>query len=1095
VENKTTIYILTVILVVFGIMQYNSTPKEQMPEIVFPFFMVGTVYPGSSPTDIENLITRPIEKQLKGIDGVKEISSNSIQDYSGIFIEFELSVDEMQAYLDVRQAIDDAMADLPADLLSPPELTRIELSDQPIIYVNLSGDVGRARLKDYAEDLQDEIEALEEISRVAIAGALDREIQVNVDLYKMQASGLTFDSISRAVSMENMTISGGMIDKAGMKKALRVSGEFERVDQIANILLTRGIYLKDIAEVKDGFADVSSYSRLNGKEVVTLNVIKKSGQNMIIAVEKVMAIVDQFTETKPDNLTVSTTGDSSERTKKNISDLFNTIILGFFVVVLVLMFFMGIKNALFVGIAIPMSIVIAFICVPLVGFTMNTVVLMAFILVLGIVVDNAIVVVENIYRHFTTTENLPILPAAKRGAGEIALAVFTGTLTTMAPFFPLVFFPGIAGKFVSFLPVTVIITLTASMLVAYVMNPVFAVSFMKWEGEEPKTFKSQRPDKKRMIFILIAGLLTVLLYASGNMLPANIIAFVLIMYLLTKFVLAVLIDKFQRRFVPAMKRGYRKVLTFLLKGKRPYLIVATMVFLFFFSFILMGIKTPKIVFFPEGAPNNIMIYIKMPEGTHIDVTDSIARDVEEKIVGVLGEDNPDVESIVTNVAVNAGSGMFDRSQQEKLAKVAITFVEYKDRTGKSTWIYLDELRKEIVGIPGAEIEITKEAMGPPSGKPINIEISGEDISELVSIAERLKKYIESQNIKGIEQLKSDMETSKPEMVLHIDRDKALRLGINTAQIGMLLRTAIAGSRISKFKEGDEEYSIQLRLHEKYRNDIDVLLSQEVRTMNGSSIPLSAVARIEHETTYGGITHLDNERVITLSSNVLSGYNPTQIIFQIIRALPGFPLKEGYEINFTGEQEMQQEAAAFLVKAMFISAALIFIILVTQFNSVTKPFLIITQIIFSLIGVLLGFIIFGMDISVMITGMGIIAVAGIVVKNGIIIVDYTDRLMVKGGDKLEAVVQAGETRLTPVLLTALSTILGLVPLTTGTNFNWITLFTSLDPQIYFGGDMAAFWAPLGYTIIFGLTFATILTLIVIPAMYTIGYVRRGKRKTA
>ncbi len=1098
IANRTTIYIFTILLVIFGIIQYNATPKERFPEIVFPYFMIGTIHPGTSPADVENLITRPIEKQLEGIDGVKQISSNSIQDYSSIFIEFELSADETRAYLDVKQAVDDARSELPTDLFQEPQISRIDLSEIPILFINLSGDIGLVKLKEMAEKLQDRIEALEEITRADIAGALDREIQINVDLYKMQAAGLSFNTIQNTVAYENLTVSAGQIDTDGMKRNLRVVGEFRQTDEIANLILQEGIRLKDIAEVKDSYKDRESYARLDGQDVVTLNIIKKSGENLIIAVDKIKAIVADFQKTSPENLLITLTGDSSTQTQNAVSDLFNTVILGFIVVVFVLMFFMGETNALFVGVSIPLSMVIAFIFIPMVGFTMNMVVLMSFIMVLGIVVDNSIVVVENVYRHFTKTEGLDIDTATKRGVGEIALAVFTGTLTTIAPFFPLIFTPGIPGKFMSFLPITIIITLTASILVAYIMNPVFAVSFMKRPSSEENKKLFRLPSKKAIILTIIALVLAVAFSVSGNRLLANLLLFGLIIYYFLKYVLHFFVDKFQCCVLPRFLDFYRKTLTFSLKGKRPYLVVASIVFLLFFTFVLLGIKTPKIVFFPSGDPNSLYVYITMPEGTHIDVTNEICKQVETKVFNVLGHYNPDVESVVSNVALNAGASLFERFTQDKLAKVTITFVEYKYRTGPSTRTYLDKLREEIKGIPGAQIRIDREAMGPPTGMPINIELSGEDIDEMVTISERFIQFIESLNIGGIEKLKSSMEVNKPELILEIDREKANKLGMSTAQIGMALRTAIYGLEVSKFREGDEEYPIQLRLAKKYREDLGVLLSHEItvpsREPNSMpyKVPLSSVANVFYQTSYGSIQRIDNKRVITISSNVLSGYNANEIIYRIGRALPKFPLPDGYAIQFTGEQSMQQETGQFMVLAMFIALALIFIILVAQFNSIAKPLIIISMFFFSFTGVLLGFVTFRIDISVMMTGMGIIAVAGVVVKNGIIIIDYIDNRIDSGMDKMEAVIQAGATRLTPVLLTALSTILGLVPLAIGMNFNFQTLLTRLDPQVYFGGDNAAFWNPLAMTIIFGLSFATILTLVVVPAMYTIIFVRR-KRK--
>ena len=1092
IENSTTIYTFIIILTLYGIMSYLLTSKEKFPEIVFPYFMISTIQPGTSPSDVENLITRPIEKELKGIDGIKHINSQSLQDVSLIIIEFDVTADAVQAYLDVKKAMDDARKDLPTDLFQEPDLTQIDVSEIPILYINLYGDLGLIKLKSYADDLQDRIEALEEISKVEIIGALDREIQINADPYKMQAADISFSTIEQKVAGENLTISGGLVNTGGMKRNLRVSGEFQQAEKIGGILLKDGLFLSDVAEVKDGFHERESYARMDGQEVVTLSVIKRSGANLIDAVDKIKNEIGKFQETASQSLQIKITGDTSTQTRNSVSDLFNTIILGFIVVVFVLMFFMGELDAAFVGISIPLSIIIAFIIIPMLDYTMNMIVLMAFILVLGIVVDNSIVVVENIYRHFTTTKNLPIADATKRAVGEVALPVFTGTLTTMAPFFPLMFMPGVMGKFISFLPVTIIITLTASMIVAYFFNPVFAVSFMKYEGDKEATGhgKLNKTFWRRAGLLLIAA---ILLYLIGWMVVANLIIFGLSTYVFLKTVMIHLIDRFQAKALPAFMGMYRGALHYLLQGKRPYYLVASTVLLLFFSIFMMGVATPKVVFMPSGDPNFIYAYITMPEGTHVDVTDKITREVERRINAVLGKNNPDVESVMANVAINAGSGLFDRTAQEKKGKVTVSFVEYKYRkSGKSSLEYLDEIREAVKGIAGAEIEIARDIMGPPAGKALNIEIAGEEIDQLVILSERLQQFINDLQIPGIEQLQQDMEVNKPEIAVNIDRDKAGKLGISTASVGMDLRTAVYGKEVSTFRDAEDEYPIYLRLAEKYRNDMDVLLSQKLRVQQNNNqpvyVPISAIAGVDYISSYGGIRRIDNERVITISSNVLTGYNANQIIATIREALPEFDLPSGYTIRFSGEQERQSEIANYMVKALFVAVALILIILVGQFNSIGKPLIITLQIIFSFIGVLLGFIVFNIDISVMMTGMGVIAVAGIVVKNAIILIDYIDMAIEGAEDRVQAIVVAGATRLTPVLLTALSTILGLMPLALGVNINFLTLFSDLDPQIYFGGDSVAFWNPLAWTIIFGLSFATFLTLIVVPAMYRIFYVR-------
>jgi len=721
------------------------------------------------------------------------------------------------------------------------------------------------------------------------------------------------------------------------------------------------------------------------------------------------------------------------------------------------------------------------------------VVLMAFILVLGIVVDNSIVVVENIYRHFMTTPDLPIYTASKRAVGEVALPVFSGTLTTMAPFFPLIFWPGIMGKFMSYIPVTLIITLSASMLVAYVMNPVFAVSFMKYKKDEHKKTTNR---KKLFITLIILIVFASILYFIKIYFLANIISLGVFIYLLIKYVLTPLIKRFQSSFIPLLLQGYKKALSFFIKGKRPYVVIFSTFLLLIFTFILLGIRTPKVILLAEGDPSNIQIYIRMPAGTDIEVTNSVTKMVEEKVFNIIGRDNPDVESIVANVAIGAGQSMFERSTQPNLGKVTVSFVEYKYRTVRTTNEYVDKLREQITGIPGAEVVVDVQQMGPPTGKPISIEISGDNIDKLIKLSNRLLTYIDSLNIRGIEELKSDIEIHNPELIVNIDREKANKMGISTAYIGMILRTALYGKGISKFREGEDEYDIRIRLDEKYRKNLDLLMNLNLVLPGGSQgsmkkIPISSVASVYYSTSYGGIIRKDNKRIITLSSNVLAGYNANEIVHTVKRSLDNFDLEEGYEIKFGGEQDLQAEAMDFLSMALFLAIAIIFMILVAQFNSIGKPVIILIQVVFSITGVLLGLIIFNIDISVVLTGMGIIAVAGIVVKNAIILIDYTDILIAREGDAVEAIIKAGATRLTPVILTAASTILGLLPLAIGMNINFVTLFTEFQPDIYFGGDTAAFWRPLALTIIFGLTFATFLTLIVVPSMYKLFYVKEGK----
>jgi len=1111
IDNKTSIYVLAVFITLLGISSYRSIPKERFPEIVIPTILVNTVYLGTSPEDMENLVTRPIEKQLKGIAGVKKITSNSLQDFSSIAIEFNTDVAVPEAKQRVKDAVDKSKSDLPNNLLSDPSVMDIDFSEIPIMYIQISGNYDLDQLKKYADMAQDRIESLNEITRVDIVGALEREIQINVDMYKAQAASVTLTDIDRAIAAENLTISAGNISTFGMKRSIRVQGQFKDLDVMNNIIIKSAsgasVYLKDIAEVKDTFKEQESFSRLNGENVITLNVVKKSGKNLLEASDKIKEILSKELVNKefPKDLKVTLTGEQSRYTRNTLEELNNTIIIGMILVTLVLMFFMGFTNAFFVGLAVPLSMAVAFMVMPALGFTMNMIVMFGLIFALGIVVDDAIVVIENIHRTHQKQPN--IILAAKQAAGEVFLPIMSGTLTTLAPFFPLAFWPGIVGKFMFYIPVTLIITLFASLFVAYIINPVFAVSFMKHEFDEP----DKRKTRKRMIIEIAVSLglafLCYAIYAANHSIAAfgigNFFVFVAIMILFFHTLLNPYIKWWQETAWPWFMRMYEKQLRFFIQGRNPWYLLLTVIGLFVVTFIATGIRNPKVLFFPDNMPNAINVMVKMPVGTDQRVTDSITKIVEQRVVKVLGKNNPDVESIITNIALGAGDEMdFSRNLSSEKGKVTVNFVEYKNRVGINTTEYLDKIRQEVKGIPGAEISADKNRSGPPTGKPINIEITGENLPELIADAASFKNYLDSLQIPGIEDLKSDFQENKPEIAIVIDRERANHEGISTGQIASEIRTAVLGKEVSKYKMDEDEYPIQLRYSLDTRANINNLINLKItyRDMNSGllrQIPLSSIAKIEYVDSYGGIKRQNLKRIITLSSGVLTGYTANEIVAQVKKLAADYPLHEGVQIKLTGEQEDQAETSAFLGKAMLIAIGLIFFILITQFNSLSKTVIILSEVIFSVIGVLLGIVVFNMSISIIMTGLGIVALGGIVVRNGILIVEFIDTLKERGMKTREAIIQAGRTRITPVILTATATILGLVPLAIGFNLNFETLFTHLDPQIHIGGDNVMFWGPLSWTIIFGLSFATFLTLIFVPAMYIMAYemkIRLKRRKS-
>ncbi|MFN2458448.1 MAG: efflux RND transporter permease subunit [Chitinophagaceae bacterium] len=1121
IKNRTSIYLMMIFVSLAGIMQFITLPKEQFPDIVIPNIYIQTVYVGNSPRDIENLVTQPIEKQVKGITGIKvnKVTSTSQQDYSIIIVEFGTDVNTDEALQKVKDAVDKAKTDLPTDLTQEPAVMEVSISEQPIMYVNLSGDYDAMRLKIYAEELQDRLEELPEVTRIDIVGAPEREFQINIDNLRMQSAGITFDDIANAVAQENIDMSGGQLEVGNMRRNLQLKGQFKTAFDIESIIVrnTSGapIYLRDIAQVRDTVKERESFARLNEKNVITLNVVKRAGENLIATSAGVKRVVQELKSTSfPPNLNVVITGDQSINASNSFNELVNTIVIGFVLVLLILMFFMGVVNAFFVALSVPLSIFVAFLFIPgaeiMAGsdITLNFIVLFALLFGLGIIVDDAIVVIENTHRIFSQPqERLSAERSAMMAAGEVFVPVLVGTLTTLAPFIPLLFWPGIIGKFMIYLPTMLIFTLTASLIVAFIMNPVFAVDFMNHEAgiKEPKS----AIFRKKSFWIAFGFAL--LLDVMGLTFWGNFIIFILLLILLNRYVLSNAILTFQNRVLPAIMQRYEQLLQWALKGWRPvYLLLATFG-IFIFSLFLFGFATGvqwvKVVFFPKADPNFIYTYVKLPVGTDVKYTDSVTHVLESKIYKVLnmegGKKNPVVESVISNIAVGAADPMGgDRSTRSELGRVQVSFVEYEKRNGVETTRYLDSIRKVIKGVPGAEISVAQERGGPPTEPPVNIEVASEDIDKLVKTAVSLKNYLDSINVPGVEELKMDVDLSNPEISLIVDRERALIEGVSSAQIGMQIRTALFGREVSKIKDGDDEYKIQLRMQELQRRNVSDLLNmnltfRDMATGLVKRVPMSTLVKVDYTSTQGSVKRKDYKRVITLRSNVLEsgGYTPTSVNQQITGYLTDFRQKpEGVNISQTGESAQQAETAAFLGKALIIALMLILFFLVLQFNSVSKPVIILMEILFSIIGVLLGFSLTGMDVSVAFTGLGIVGLAGIVVKNGILVIEFTDVLRSRGLKTREALIQAGKTRIIPVLLTALAAIFGLIPLGVGFNIDFVAMFAELNPHIFFGGDSARFWKPLAWTIIFGLIFAFFMTLFILPAMYLIAErLRRPMRR--
>lgn len=1110
VDNRTTVYLLTFMIVTFGIGGYNRMPKESFPEIDWPEIYINTPYFGNSAEDIENLITRPLEKELGTISEIKKLKSSSLQDFSIITAEFDTDVEMDEAIRKVKDAVDRAKSELPNDLEDEPEVLEINLSEIPIMSVNISGDYSNDQLRKYAEYLEDEIEELKEISKVDLKGALEREMKIEVDLLKMQSMEVSFGDIENAVKSENLNMSGGEVLTNEFRSSIRVLGEFEDATDLQNMIVKNEnnapIYLRDIATVVFGEKEKTSIARANRLPVISLDIIKRGGENLLDASDKIKATVEKAQKTVfPKDIEVSIFNDQSIQTRDLVSNLENSIISGMILVILVLLFFLGIRNSMFVGLAIPMSMLMSILILNIIGYSLNMMVLFSLILALGMLVDNAIVVVENTYRYMQ--RGYTGLQAAKYGTGEIAVPIISSTATTLAAFVPLAFWPGIMGSFMKYMPITLIVVLSASLFVALVITPVFSSKYMKIDEQ----LEDPVARKRKLINVMIAAAIMVLIavagHFSGAMWVRNLFGVAFLITLLNMFVLRGASFWFQRAVLPRLENAYDWFIKTALRRFNPILVFGGTFLLLFFAIGLLVSNSPKVELFPETDPLYVNAFVELPMGKDIESTNRILKEIELKIEEVMKPYSEITEAMLSQIGENTSDPNAGPSfgASPNKARLTVTYVPSNERGELSTVDAMEVIREAVKGYAGVKIVVDREQSGPPQGKPINIELRGDEIDTLAIISEDLIAFINSKNIDGIEELKADVSIGKPEILVHIDREAARTFQISTYNIADALRTSVFGKEISKYKLGEDEYPINLRLSDQYRYNKEGLLNQKITFRSPadgqiSQVPISTVANLTYSSTYSSINRKDQERMITIYSNVLDGYNANEIVMELKELLQDYKLPTNYSITFTGQQEEMAEQMEFLSLAFSIAIFMIFLILVAQFNSIINPFIIIISVLFSTIGVFLGYVVNDMDVEIVMTGLGIISLAGIVVNNAIVLVDYTNliiqrKLQEHGYDDIsqlsheeikKAIVEGGATRLRPVLLTAITTVLGLVPMAIGFNFNFFTFISDLDPQYFVGGDNAIFWGTLSWTVIYGLTFSTFLTLVVVPVMYWLFY---------
>ncbi len=1237
-KNRTVIVVLTAILIIAGVFSYSAIPKESNPAIEIPIFIVNTIYPGISPSDMESLITQPIERELQGINGVKEIRSTTTESFSSVVVEFDLDVPINEASQRVRERVDLARTELPPDA-EEPFIVEIDFDDIPIVTINLSANYANSRLTEVAERLQDEVEALAGIREVEILGNVEREVQVNVDLASLNAYNLAFGQLVGAIQNQNVTIPGGDVDVDLFSYLVRVSGEFDDPAEIENLVVARPngeeetgpglVYMRDVADVIFGFKDRESFARLraykveeNGKmvsleeseiqdqEVISLNVKKRPGVNVLDTVQEVLAVTEGFP--LPSGTNVVITGDQSEQIIDLISDLENSIISGMLFVVLVLVFFLGIRNALLVAAAVPLSIFIGFIVLFGLGYSANFIILFSLIIALGLLVDNSVVVVENIYRF--REMGYGRFEAAKLATDEVGYALIAATATLLAAFIPMTFWPGIIGQFMGYLPLTLIIVLLCSLFVALVLYPVLTAYLVRLDDEEVKPKSTL--VKGILVGVSVFGAVAIGM-ANMNTLIVSLLTIVFF-FLSFRYLIKPASKKFSEDQLPRVIDQYKVFLNWMLNRDYSYkyallrntialgsltlglilaiagsliqmvspagavLLVAAgifaglgllMIVIHFIEAIFKGGKTsvlgglvlagfialilalvsigqsvslsvwmnlllfpiaviiigflgffrkseaPLILtdnrslllngvmgsliaifglfaiaptgveFFPETDPSQIIIELEGPVGMNVNASNAIARDVQQRMYDLM-DDDPAVKANIENIQVNVGvSGdpMFGGGgQSPERTRITVNLLDYGDRAEPSAQT-LSKIRGVITDIPDLIINIDGEQVGPPTGAPVNIEVSGENFDEIIRISREITQKLTDASatgqIPGLVDVRNNVSGGFPEYRILVDYENASRFGLNMSDIAQTIRIANNGIEASKWRDGEDEYDITVRLRPEDRQDLESLANLNINSM-GNAIPLVSVATFEEGTGLGTITRLNLQRTATIEGQAASGFSGPEVLARTQELLQDYraELPPGYTMEYTGEGEDQEEAFGFLTTALMIGFALIFLVMLAKFNNIVSPFIIMTAVGLSLTGVLLGLILTRTPFGLM-TFIGIISLAGIVCVNNIVLLDYVKQLTEAGKKKKDAIVEAGVIRFRPVILTALTTILGLVPLTFGINVDFVGLFTNLDPNFQFGSESTAFWGPMGIAIISGLTFATFLTLVVVPVLYS------------
>lgn len=1021
-QRQSTVLILLVLIVVTGVYSYVTLPRESFPDIEIPYVFITTAYEGVAPSDVESLITIPIERKLKGLKDAEEVRSTSSEGLSTVAVEFRPGVNMDEALQGVRDKVNQAKPDLPADLPADPYIKEIAFSDIPVLRINLSGPFSLRRLKAIADDMADRLDSVPGVLDTELSGGLDREIHVEFDLDRVAAYNVPFSSLVAAVQRSNVNMPGGSMDIGASRFTVRIPEDFKDPTEIFSIVAFardgRPVYLRDLAFIRDSYKDPLTRARINGQPSVSLAVMKRTGENIIQVSGGIRGVVKEMQPSLPPALKIDITSDMADEIRLMVDDLENNILSGLILVLGIIFLTISGRAAIMVSLAIPLSMFITFALMSGLGVTLNMVVLFSLVLALGMLVDDAIVIVENIDRHMQ--EGKSRAEAALVATDEVAWPVITATLTTLGAFFPLLFFPGIMGEFMQYLPLTLILSLSASLFVALVINPVLAARYQTFKGLVREDY-SERP-----------GLII---------------------------------------------RAYVKLLRLALR--RRFLTLAFSFGLLIVTIFLFGRFGKGVEFFPKMEPAGGYVYLKAPVGTSLDASDSLVAQVE-KIVSQY----KDIEYVIANVGAIGGNPFAQGGVGTHINRVVMDFKDFHDRSRPSSGI-IDEVRERVTKtIRGAEVQVREEEHGPPTGAPFNLELYGPDIDRLGVLSHQVRGFVE--NIPGLVDLRDDYVEGRPELRVRIDKEKAALLGLDTLTIAYIVKAAVNGVKVGTFRQGQDEYDIVARLPEKDRQSIESLKRLTISGPRGEPIPLTSVAEVTMTSGLGSINRRNQKRVVTVAGDA-SGRLANDIIRDAKERLTKFPWPAGYAYAFTGEQEEQREAQEFLTKAFVASIFIIFFILVSEFNSIVTPFIILASVLLSFIGVFLGLVITGRPFSITMTGVGVVALTGVVVKNAIVLIDFYNQQLGRGLSVYDALVRTGALRFRPVMLTAITTILGLLPTAVGVSIDFRHF------KLLIGGESVEMWSSMATVVIFGLTVATLLTLVVVPVLCSLAAGKQGRVK--